>query len=66
MQLRTLVPGGAVLTMALGLLHAAHAMRADDVESYLLIATLFLIGQGVLTWKLLRRSAGSATRGQAP
>lgn len=46
---------GAALLIALGVLHAVHVGRSDDVEPYLWAVSLFLIMQGVLTLVVLRR-----------
>ena len=46
---------GAALLIILGILHAIHVGRSDDVEPYLWVASLFLIAQGILTLNLLRR-----------
>ncbi len=46
---------GAVLLIGLGILHAVHVGRADDVEPYLWAGSLFLIVQGFLTLAVLRR-----------
>ena len=45
---------GASLLIVLGILHAIHVGRSDDVEPYLWAASLFLIAQGVLTLIFLR------------
>ena len=46
---------GASLLIVLGILHAIHVGRSDDVEPYLWAASLFLIAQGILTLIFLRR-----------
>ncbi len=43
------VTAGALLLIVLGILHAVHVGRSDDVEYYLFAVSLFLIVQGVLT-----------------
>ncbi len=46
---------GAALLIFLGILHAIHVGRSTDVEPYLWAASLFMIAQGILTLKFLRR-----------
>ncbi len=58
MALRNLVFVGGVLLIGLGILHAVHVGRADEVDPYLWIASFFLISQGVLTVMALRGSNG--------
>ena len=47
---------GAVLLVAVGVLHAIHVARADDVEPYLWVGSIFLVLQGVITLVWMRRS----------
>ena len=53
--MQKLVGLGAALLIILGLLHAVHVGRSDDVEPYLWAVSLFLIVQGVLTLVLLKQ-----------
>ncbi|MDH3581093.1 MAG: hypothetical protein OEM91_10775 [Hyphomicrobiales bacterium] len=53
--MKRLVSLGALLLIALGILHAINVGRADDVEPYLWGASLFLILQGIATWALVRK-----------
>ena len=55
MKLKRLVLLGAFGLIALGVLHAVHVGRSDDVEPYLWVASLFMIAQGVCTILLMRR-----------
>ena len=50
-----LVGFGAILLIVLGVLHAFHVGRSDDVEPYLWVGSVFLIAQGVLTLIVTRR-----------
>tara|TARA_B100000686_G_C16601419_1_gene868858 strand:- start:555 stop:860 length:306 start_codon:yes stop_codon:yes gene_type:complete len=59
LALRNLVFVGGVLLIGLGILHAVHVGRADEIEPYLWIASFFLISQGVLTVMALRSSNGT-------
>lgn len=52
---RVITAGGALLIL-LGILHAIHVGRSEDVEPYLWAASLFLIVQGVLTLAYVRRN----------
>jgi hypothetical protein len=54
MTLQRLVFLGAIGLIVLGVLHAVHVGRSDDVEPYLWGASLFLVAQGFLTIKLIR------------
>lgn len=45
---------GAWLLIPLGVLHAVHVSRSDDVEPYLWVGSLFLIIQGVMTLVFLK------------
>lgn len=54
MNLRNAVQCGACLSILLGLGHALHVGRSDDVEPYLWIASLFLVVQGLATMILIR------------
>ena len=56
MTLRNIVFVGGVFLIALGLLHGVHVGRADDVEPYLWIVSLFLIAQGVVTVTWVRQT----------
>ena len=56
MALRNIVFIGGVLLIALGIWHGVHVGRADDVEPYLWLGSLFLIVQGVLTVTWVRRT----------
>lgn len=49
------ITAGGVLLILLGVLHAIHVARSDDVEPYLWTASLFLIAQGILTLIYMRR-----------
>ena len=55
-MLRRFVFLGAIFLIALGVMHAIHVGRADDVEPYLWAASLFMLVQGSLTILLLLRS----------
>ena len=54
-MLRTLVLIGAALLILMGIAHAVHVGRADDVEPYLWGASVILMAQGLLTLAYLRR-----------
>ena len=54
-MLRTSVMIGSALLIAMGIAHAIHVGRADDVEPYLWGASLILAVQGLLTLAYLRR-----------
>ena len=55
-MLRRLVGLGAVLLIVLGVAHAVHVGRSDDVEPYLWAASIFLVVQGILTLVFVKRS----------
>ncbi len=52
--MRKVISVGAVLLIIMGIWHAIHVGRADDVEPYLWVASLFLMVQGVLTLIFVR------------
>ena len=52
--MRKIISVGAVLLIIMGIWHASHVGRADDVEPYLWVASLFLMVQGVLTLIFVR------------
>lgn len=54
MTLKRMVLLGALMLIALGILHALHVGRSDDVEPYIWIASLFMTMQGTLTILLIR------------
>ena len=56
MTMKRTVLLGAILLIVLGIWHAVHVGRSDDVEPYLWIASVFLVIQGLLTIKLIRRA----------
>ncbi len=60
MTLNRIVLFGAVLLVALGVLHAVHVGRSDDVEPYLWVASAFIVAQGLLTIILIRGSGHRA------
>lgn len=64
MRLKRIVLTGAILLIALGILHAVHVGGSDDVEPYLWIASAFLVLQGIVTIVLVR-SAGKDERPRA-
>ena len=53
-RLRRIVHIGAILLIALGILHAMHVGTSDDVEPYLWGASAFLVVQGIITIGLIR------------
>ena len=54
-MLRTSVIIGSYLLIVMGIAHAVHVGRADDVEPYLWGASLILMTQGLLSLVYLRR-----------
>ena len=54
MTLKRVVLIGSILLIVLGLLHAIHVGRSDDVEPYLWAGSIFLVVQGLVTIKLSR------------
>ena len=57
MTLQRTVLVGAILLITLGVSHAVHVGRSDDVEPYLWVASLFMVIQGLLTIILIRRTS---------
>jgi intracellular septation protein A len=58
--MKTIVSIGAVLLIIMGVWHAVHVGRADDVEPYLWVASLFLLVQGGLTLIFVRSTSNQS------
>ena len=56
MTLERSVVLGAILLIVLGVLHAVHVGRSEDVEPYLWVASMFMVIQGLLTINFVRRA----------
>lgn len=54
-KLRAAVSLGAVFLIILGVAHAVHVARSEDVEPYLWMASIILVVQGLLTLLYFRR-----------